>query len=179
MTLLEAKTMLERRQIPYETAQYENEAEYFCHLMPFPYLKNAESCQVIALVIPSVNGMKNIELEFLPKRGEYVFHELHFGGYCFEMYNHDADLLEADLIDLIGQVVDRKLGVIEVNDRRKKRWKSTLCFDLSDDDDVFGTRGFRETLEQIDSPKTFWQKLTGQCIQYDIYDWRNYRQVIK
>ena len=57
MTLNEAKVMLERRRIPYHTAQYETEAEYFRHLSPFPYLKNARSCKVIALVIPSVNGV--------------------------------------------------------------------------------------------------------------------------
>lgn len=179
MTLIEAKTMLEKRRIPYQTAQYENEGEYCRHLTPFPNRKNTRNCQIIALVIPAVNGVKDIELQFIRKRGEYVFEELWFGGYGFEMFNADPDLLEADLLDLIGQIVDRRLGVIEINDLRKKRWKSTLCFDLSDDDDVFGAQGFRDTLEQIDAHKTFWQKLSGQRIQYDIYDWLNYRRVVK
>ena len=179
MTLIEAKTLLEQRRIPYQTAQYESEAEYWKHCTPFPDIKNARSCQVIALVIPAVNDVKDIELQFNRRRGEYIFEELWFGSYNFEMYSYDSALLEADLLEYIGQIVDRKLGVIEISDLRKKRRKSTLCFDLSDDDDVFGSQGFRDTLEQIDTPKTLWQKLSGQRIQYDIYDWLNYRQVIK
>ena len=31
MTLIEAKTLLEQRRIPYQTAQYESEAEYWKH----------------------------------------------------------------------------------------------------------------------------------------------------
>jgi hypothetical protein len=27
--------------------------------------------------------------------------------------------------------------------------------------------------------KTLWQKLTGQQRQYDIYDWRTHRQIVK
>ena len=179
MTLNDAKILFEKRRIPYQTAQYENEAAYWRHLMPFPRTQSARNCKITALVIPSVNGVKDIELQFLPRRGEYIFEELWFGGYCFEMSGYDPDLLEADLLDLIGQIADRKLGIIEINDQRKKRWKSTLSFDLADDDDVFGKQGFRDTLERIDAPKTFWQKLTGQRIQYDIYDWRTHRQVIK
>lgn len=179
MTLIEAKTMLERRRIPYQTAQYESEGEYYRHLTPFPNLKNAGSCRVIALVIPAVNGVKDIELQFNRKRGGYVFVDLWFGGYSFEMFAYDPDLVEADVLDFIGQIADGKLAVIEINDLKKKRWKGDMSFDLSDDDDVFGAPGFREALEKIEKPKTFWQKLTGQSIQYDIYDWRTHRQIVK
>ena len=179
MTLLEAKVLLERKRIPYQMAQYENEADYFRHLTPFPYLKNAGSCKVIALVIPSVNGVKDIELQFIPKRGEYVFYELWFGGFSFEMFNWDPELLEADLMDFIGRIVDGKLAVIERNDRKKKCWRGDACFDLTDDDNVFGEPGFREAIAKIEKPKTFWQKLRRQQIQYDIYDWRTHRQIVK
>lgn len=179
MTLIDAKTMFEKRRIPYQTARYESEADYFRHLTPFPYLKNARSCKVTALVIPSVNGVKDIELQFLPRRGEYVFEELWFGGFSFEMFQYDPDLLEADLLDYIGRIADGKLAVIERNNLKKRRWGGDACYDLADDDNVFGALGFREAVAKIEAPKTFWQKLTGRRIQYDIYDWRTYRQVIK
>ena len=179
MTLTDAKILFEKRRIPYQIAQYENEGDYWRHCMTFPYTKNARNCKVTALVIPSVNGLKDIELQFNRRRGEYFFEELRFGGFGFEMFAYDPDLLEADLLDLIGQIVDGKLAVIECNDRKRKRWISDACFDLTDDDDVFGVPGFREALEKIERPKSFWQKLTGKCIQYDIYDWRSHRQVVK
>ena len=179
MTLLEAKTLLERRRIPYQTAQYENEAAYFRHLAPFPHVDDGRNCKVTALVIPAVNGVKDIELQFNRRRGEFVFEELHFGGYSFEMFDTDPDLLEADLLDLIGQIVEGKVVVILCNDLKRKCWKSSLCFDPTDDDGVFGAPGYREALAKIEKPKTFWQKLTGKRTQYDIYDWRTYRQVMK
>ena len=179
MTLLEAKTLLERKRIPYQTAQYENEADYWRHLMPFPYTQSARNCKVTVLVIPAVNGVKDIELQFNRRRGEYIFEDLRFGDFSFEMFNWDPDLLEADLLERIGQIVDGKLAVIERNDLKRKRWGGDACFDLTDDDNVFGATGFREAMAKIEKPKTFWQKLRGQRIQYDIYDWRTYRQIVK
>ncbi len=179
MTLIEAKILLERNRIPYHTAQYENEAEYWHHCMPFPYTDNARKCPVIALVIPSVNGVKDIELQFNRHRGEFVFRDLWFGGYSFEMFNYDPELLEADLLEFIGQIVDGSLAIIESNNLKKKRWRGDACFDLTDDDDVFGVRGYREATAKIEAPKTFWQKLRKTRIQYDIYDWRTHRQIVK
>ena len=179
MTLTDAKTLLEKRRIPYQTAQYENEADYLRHLMPYPNTKNARNCKIAALVIPAVNGVKDIELQFNRRRGGYVFEELWFGGYSFEMFDYDPDLLEADLLERIGQIVDGKMTVILSNDLKRRRWLGDACFDLTDDDNVFGAPGFREAMAKIEKPKTFWQKLTGRKRQYDIYDWRTHRQIIK
>ena len=179
MTLNEAKTFLERNRIPYQTAQYENEAEYWRHCMPFPYMDNAKSCRVAALVIPAVNGVKDIELQFNRHRGEYEFYDLWFGGYCFAMFGTLEDLLDADILEIIGQIVDGKLKVIECHDLKRKRCISDACFDLTDSDAVFGAPGYREALAKTEAPKTLWQKITGQKLQYDIYDWRTHRQIVK
>lgn len=179
MTLNEAKVMLERRSIPYHTAQYESEADYFRHLLTFPNIGNTRSCKVTALVIPSVNGVMDIELQFNRRRGLYIFEKLHFGGYSFEMFDTLEDYLEAELLEIIGNIVDGRLAIIITCDLKKKRWISGSCFDLSDDDNVFGASGIQEATEKIQQPKTFWQKLTGQKRQYEIYDWRTYRQIVK
>lgn len=179
MTLTDAKILLEKRRIPYQTARYENEAEYWLHCMPFSDLGQAGSCKVTVLVLPSVNGVKDIELQFNQVRGECVFEDMYFGGYSFDMSDADPDLLEADILDTIGQIVDGKVAVIEANDLKKKRWLGDSRFDLADSDSVFGEPGFREAVAKIETPKTLWQKLTGRKIRYDIYDWRTYRQVVK
>lgn len=179
MNLIDAKTLLEKRRIPYHMTQYESEAEYFRHLMAFPRRDNGRKCAVTALVIPAVNGEKHIELQFNRGRGGYVFEELWFGGYSFELFDHDPDLLEADLLDRIGQIVEGKTAVILAYDLRRRRWVSDSCFDLSDQDNVFGAPGFREAVARIEGPRTFRQKLTGQKQQYDIYDWHTCRQILK
>ena len=179
MNLIDAKTLLERRRIPYHMAQYEDEGEYWKHIMSCPDLSQAGSCKVTALVIPAVNGEKHIELQFNRVRGEYVFEELYFGGYSFELSDCEPDMLEAELMDIIGRIVDGKLAVIACCDRKRRRWISDSSFDLKDDDNVFGAPGFREAIARIEKPKTFWQKFTGQKRQYDIYDWRTCRRIIK
>lgn len=179
MTLTDAKILLERNRIPYQTAQYEDEAAYVRHCMSFPYVDGARKCKITALVIPAVNGVKNIELQFNRRRGAYVFEELWFGGHSFDFIDCDPELVEADLLDCIGQIVEGKMAVIECNDLKRKRLVSTLCFDPTDSDDVFGAPGLREALAEIHAPKTFWQKLTGRKLQYDIYDWRTHRQIVK
>ena len=179
MTLTDAKTLLERKRIPYQTAQYEDEAAYWRHCMPFPYVDNARNCKITALVIPSVNGAKHIEIQFSRHRGAYVFDELWFGGHNFELFGYDPDLVAADVLDFIGQVVDGKLAVIETNDVKRRRVVSVSCFDLTDSDSVFGAPGFREAMKEIEAPKTFWKKLTGRKLRYDIYDWRTHRRVVK
>ena len=179
MTLTEAKTLLERRRIPYQTAQYEDEAAYWRHLIPFPRTDHARKGKVIALVIPSVNDFKDIELQFNRRRGVYVFEELYFGGYSFELCYEEPDLLETSLLDFIGQIADGKLAIIEAHDRKRKRCISDSCYDMTDSDSVFGAPGFRDAVEKIEGPKSFWQKLTGRKIQYDIYDWNTYRQIVK
>ena len=179
MTLTEATIFLQRHRIPYQTARYEDEADYRRHLMPFPDTNNAGKSKVTALVIPAVNGVKDIELQFNRIRGDYVFEELYFGCFCFDLVYHEPDVLEADLLDLIGRIVDGKLAVIECHDLKRKRCVSDGSFDLSDEDNVFGAPGFREAVAKIEAPKTFRQKLLGQKLQYEIYDWRTYRQIVK
>ena len=179
MNLIDAKTLLEKRRIPYHISQYENEAEYWKHIMPCPDLSQAGNCKVIALVIPAVNGEKHIELQFNRVRGEYVFEELYFGGYSFEMSDYEPDLLEADILDRIGQIVEGKTAVILACDLKRRRWISDSCFDLKDKDNVFGAPGFREAVAKIEGPKTFWQKLKRQKRQYDIYDWHTCRRIVK
>ena len=134
---------------------------------------------MIALVIPAVNGVMDIELQFNQVRGEYIFDDMYFGDYCFEMFDYNPDMLEADLLENIGRIVDGKMAVIVRNDLKRKRWLGDAGFDLSDDDNVFGEPGFRAAVARIEKPKTLWQKLTGQREQYEIYDWRTYRRVIK
>ena len=179
MNLIDAKTLLERRRIPYRTVQYENETEYWHHLMPFPRMTNGRKGKVTALVIPAPNGEKDIELQFNRIRGGFALENLWFGGYGFEMSDIDPDLLEADLLDIIGQIVDGKMTVILCNDLKRKRWVSDGCFDLKDNDNVFGAPGYREALARIEAPKTFLGKILGRKLQYDIYDWRTHRQIIK
>ena len=63
MTLDKAKTLLSENNISFELHEFNSEAEYWHHTTLFPYTKNAKPCKVIAMIIRSNNGKKDIELQ--------------------------------------------------------------------------------------------------------------------
>ena len=178
MTLTEAKILLERNRIPYETAQYENEGAYFLHLSACHYaVSQALNCPVTALVIPSVNGLRHIELQFNRVRGRYEFVDLYFGSYCFELEDQDPELLPGDILETIGRIVDCRLGFIQVTDPKRRKWLGDACYDLTDSDEVFGAPGFREAVTKAARKPSAWHKLTGQQRRYEIYTWRTFKTI--
>lgn len=177
MTLTEAKILLERNRIPYQTAQYENEGTYWRHLSPFCDISQTGMCKVTALVIPSVNGLRHIELQFNRVRGQYEFEDLYFGSYCFEMGDQDPELLPGDILETIGRIVDCKLGFIQITDPKRRKWLGDACYDLTDSDQVFGAPGFREAVKKASGQPSFWAKITGRQRRFEIYTWQTFRTI--
>ena len=62
---------------------------------------------------------------------------------------------------------------------RRKRRLADACFDLSDNDDVFGEPGFQKALKRIKRPKGLFSKLLRFKEQYEIYDWNAYQCIVK
>lgn len=179
MNLNEVKSLLSKNSIPFEIHEYENEKEYWQHVMMFPYTKNAKFCKVKVLVIKSNNSNKNLELQFNIIDDEFYFDDLRFGDYCYEEFDVPEEMLAEDLITHINEVVEGSVAVIVANDLKKKRWLADACFDLQDDDDVFGKQGFRNAIVNIEKPNGFWNKIFKSKKQYEIYDWNTYKCIVK
>ena len=179
MTLTEAKELLMKNDITFEELEFETEAEYWLHAVSFPYIKNAKSCKVKAIIIKSNNEKKNIELQFNDVDGVYCFEELYFGDYCFEMFDYnDEEVLANDLISNILEIKQGNLRIINLTDLTKKRWLADACFDLNDDD-ASGEVDFQKAMKRIEKPKSFLSKLKKSKKQYEIYDWNTYQCIIK
>lgn len=179
MTLDGAKLLFLENNISFEQQEYANEKEYWNHIMLFPYTKNAKSCKVIAMVIKSNNSNKDLELQFNETNGVFSFEELRFGDYCYEEFDVPEEMLAEDLITHITEVMEGNVAVIVANDLKKKSWLSDACFDLEDDDDVFGVQGFQNAIENIEKPISFWNKIFKSKKQYEIYDWNTYKCIVK
>ena len=107
--------------ITFEELEFETEAEYWLHTVSFPYIKNAKSCKVMAIIIKSNNEKKNIELQFNDVDGVYCFEELYFGDYYFEMFDYnDEELFANDLISNILEIKQGNLRIINLTDLIKK-----------------------------------------------------------
>ena len=179
MTLDDAKVLLNENNISFEVTEYENEKEYWHHIMLFPYTKNAKACKVLAIVIKSNNGEKNIELQFNEKNGLFYFEELRFGGYNFELFDIKEEMLVETLIDIIGQIQKGKLTVVEANNLNKRCLSGDAIFDLDDEADFLGKRGLEQAILQIQKPKRLFSKIFGSKMQYEIYDWNTYQNIVK
>ena len=173
MTLEEAKILMNSHNIPFELREFQNEKEYWHYVAMFPNTKNAKPCKVIAMVIRSNNGKKDIELQFNEAHDGFHFVELRFGDYDYEMFGCATELL-----DRINEIKSGRFVVIVANDIEKKHWLGDACFDL-DENDAFGKPGFEKTMKRIQKPKGFISKLFNTKKQYEIYDWNTYQCIIK
>lgn len=173
MTLEEAKELMRSNNIPFELREFQNEKEYWHHVTLFPYTQNAKPCKVLAMVIRSNNGKKDIELQFNASGDSFHFEELHFGDFGYEMFGCASELL-----DRINEIKSGSFTVIIANDIKKKRWLGDACFDLSDDD-AFDKPGFEKTMKRIQKPKGFASKLIKSKKQFEIYDWNTYQCIVK
>ena len=178
MTLQEAKELLSKNNIYFDICKFENEAEYWQHITLFPYTKYAKNCKVIALIIMSNNGKKNIELQFNATENEIHFEELRFGDYGFEMFDYNEEMLANDLLDHIKEIQSGNFTVIVANNLKRKCWIGDACFNLNDDD-AFGKAGFERAMKRIKKTKGLISKLLKSSKQYEIYDWNSYQCMIK
>jgi hypothetical protein len=179
MTLEEAKQLLRTNNIEFNILEFSSEAEYWRHSVLFPDTKNSKPCKVIAIIIKSNNEKKNIELQFNLRDNGFLFEELSFGDYCFEMFDYKEEYLAKDLLENIRRIMSGSFKVILANDLKKHRWLGDACFDMNDDDDDFGKQGFEKAINRIKKPKSFISKLTKSKVLYEIYDWNTYQSIEK
>ena len=180
MTLSDAKELLKEQSIPYEKREYKSEEEYWHHTMLFPYTKKAKPCKVIAIIIKSNNGKKDIELQFNEADDGFRFEELWFGEFSYEMFDYSEEILESGLLERISNIMQGKTAVIIANDIKNKRWLGDAGFDRSDDsDDTFGEPGYQKAIRRIQRKKGLFAKIFQSKTQYEIYDWNSYKCIIK
>lgn len=174
MTLEEGKKLLTAEGIAWEQREYEGEKAYWEAVLLFPYTANARNCRVTVLRIPSRNGNTHLELQFNEKDGVFVFEDLRFGGYVYELFSTKEEYLEEELLACIRRAMDGKACFVMVNDLKKKRWLGDGCNDRED-----GEPGIREILEKLAKPRGWLARLFGSKRQYEVYDWNEYHCVVR
>ncbi len=178
MTLDEIKEMLQENNIPYEISEFENEREFWRHIILFNNTKDAKPCKVIALIIYSKNGKKNIELQFNESGGAFYFVDLYFGGYSYELFDCQEKFLQQSVIDEINSIISNSVIVIAVNDLKNQKWLGDAGFSKKENDDS-ELQDFEKAMRRINKRKGFFAKLFKSRIQYEIYDWDSYECIVK
>lgn len=179
MLLEEAKMLLAENNIPFELQEHQNEKEYWHHKMQFAYTDNAKECKVVAMIVKSNNGNKNIELQFNSVNNNFIFDDMCFGGFSYELFDIPEEELSAEMISIITEIMKGNLAIITVNNLKKKHLMGDACFNLNDDDNTFGKPGFEKAIDYIKKPQGFLKKFVKPQRQYEIYDWNTYQCIIK
>ena len=189
MTLDEAKVLLTENDIDFELVEYKDEEEYLHHTALYPYTKHAKSCKVLAMVVKSKNGEKDIELQFNEEHGIFYFVELRFGSFSFEMFedSEEGKLTEKLMIHIREMQAGNYVVIVANNiEKHFELWDS--CFEVNDtENDFFGKKAFEAEIHRIQGLENaskgwfekFLDKLLRTKIQYEIYDWNTYKCIVK
>ena len=179
MTLDIVERILRSERIIYSFCDYENEEEFLKHIYLFPDLSNPDPYKVRSLIIKSNNGYKDIELQFNFMDGVYVFVEMLFGEFGFEMADCEDEYFAEALLDNLFAIFNEQVAILVRNNLTKKKWIGDSLFALDEDDPVVGEPAFFRAIERIQAPKTFLEQRRKTQIQYEIYTFSSYQCVIK
>lgn len=176
MNLKEVKELLDKNNITYQLIQYNDEMDFWKHIIAFP--SNTRGCKekIIVIVIESNNGKKNIEIQFEETPDGFEFVDLYFGGFDFELFDTKDEYLSDELISLITEIMECKVGFIELVDLKNKRWCADASYEYEDEESMLD---YQRALQKIEKPRSFFDRIKKSKLQYEIYDWNTYRCIVK
>ncbi len=177
MTLNDVTELLNISGIPFYLRKYQSEMEYLRKTNMPPYTRNVRLCKTVVLVIESVNGHKNIEIQFNLTDGVFLFEQLRFGHYSFELFDCDELSLSDCIIDNIRTIMSGNLKIIVCNDMKKGHRIEDMCFDISED--ASEEDRFYKALNKISRPKGLFQRIIRSEKQYEVFDWNSYQNIVK
>lgn len=176
MILEEAKKLLSDNGISFIQTEYDSETNYLKHIT---ILQSAVSPRkVTALVIQSKNAKRNLELQFNLTDNKFVFEDLWFGGFCYELYMYDGETLKNKLLSIISQIMEGNVFAILAYNLKKNSWVAQSSFYFYPGGD-FRNLQYEKAIRKIEKKKTFFDKFFKRKIQYEIYDWNTHSLVIK
>lgn len=166
MDIDRAKEMLKRRKTRYKEASYATEKEYWRHICEYYYFEHASDNRVRALVIPCGNGERSIELQFTENNGSFIFTELYFGTFCFELSEsaEEGEERERELNKHLGNLLEGRYTVVTAADINAGR----LVFDGFSPDMPPDTK--QRLADRIGKANSIWGRLARKKFAYEIYD---------
>lgn len=170
MLLDEAKNLLFANHIEFQEQAFENETAFLRSLGEL--CPGGRPCAVAALTIPCKNGRKDISLHFIEESGRFLFEDLWFGDFSFELFDLDEESLPGELLQTITDILEGKSAVITAKNLKNRRLVWDGYFDKDDP-------GYKKRLQRIQAPKHFWKRLLHSQTRYEIFDYYDYRCMIK
>ena len=177
MKLIEVKKLLDDNNYTYAQTVIPNRAEFYRQKGFHPSI---DTGAFALLTIPNPNHEQDIQIIFNDATENPDFYDLEFGGYWYELFDCEEELLPQELLTEIQRIVSGSTYVIFACIIKKGiHWKwDGVYYDLPDDE-MNSMVAFQNTVSKIKSPKNWWKKLTGKTDVYEIFNWTSYERITK
>ena len=177
MKLIEVKKLLDDNNYTYAQTVIPNRAEFYRQKGFHPSI---DTGAFALLTIPNPNHEQDIQIIFNDATENPDFYDLEFGGYWYELFDCEEELLPQELLTEIQRIVSGSTYVIFAYFIKKGiHWKwDGVYYDLPEDE-MNSMDAFQNTVSKIKSPKNWWKKLTGKTYVYEIYNWTSYERITK
>lgn len=175
MNIDEAKKLLTDKGLSFIEKAFATQREYWEHCSEFwhmEYASTSPDSRIKALVIPCANGKKDIELEFELKEGEFVFSDLLFGSFSFEIveFLSEGETVEDEIMKYLPDLLESRYTILTVNQIGRGVILDSYRPDV--------TKEAREKLlKAYGSAMSFWGKLLKRRFIAEVYDRDTYEAV--
>ena len=175
MNIDEAKKLLTDKGLSFIEKDFATQREYWEHCSEFWHMELASTSpdsRMKALVIPCANGKKDIELEFKMKDGGFVFSDLLFGSFSFEIveFLSEGETVEGEIMKYLPDLLENRYTILTVNQVGRGVILDSYRPDI--------TKEAREKLlKAYGSAFSFWGKLFKRRFIAEVYDRDTYETV--
>lgn len=175
MKIDEAKILLNTKGITFKEKDFATQREYWEHCSEFWNMENASTStesRIKALVIPCANGKKDIELEFELKDDEFVFADLLFGSFSFEIMDFlsEGETVEDELMKYLPDLLNNRYTILTVNQVGRGVIMDSYRPDVSKEER-------EKVLNAYGGAISFWGKLFKRRFIAEVYDRDTYETV--
>ena len=172
MNIDKAKKLLSDNGISFIEKDFATQREYWEHCSEFWHIEHASTSpdsRRKALVIPCANGKKDIELEFELKDDEFVFADLLFGSFSFEILDFltEGETVEDEIMKYLPDILKNRYTVLTVNQVGRGVIMDSYRINVSEEDRA-------KLLDAYGRAQTIWGKLLRRRYAIELYDRNSY-----
>lgn len=176
MNILQVEKLLSEHNFTFDKRIYKNANAFFSENFKF-FNRTVESeNEIAALIIKSNNRKTNIVLQFNKNSDVFVFYNMYFGCFDFELFNTEEECLEDSILNAVSCITAEKHKFIAVYNLKSKKMIFDCRLDLSEHEEK---EYYQDLKMKIDKTKSFLKRLIGAETMYEEYDWDSYSSLIK
>ena len=177
MKLIDVKKLLDENGYTYTQTIVPSRAEFYRQK---GFNLSNDMGAFILISIPNPNHQIDIQIIFNDATDNPDFNDLEFGGYWYELFDCEEKYVAQELLTEIQRIINGKTHIIFATTvKNGVHWRWDGKYDDLQDVEMNSMDAFRDNVEKIKTPKSWWKRLTGKTYVYEIFNWKSYEKVVK